>query len=106
MGRRWRWIAVGCLVVVAEALALALTRGNSTSNNFYADLWSATHVDQAEEASVVARWPRNPYQHYRDNLMEDCYEWEDQPSGPYKDLPAHMYNLCFKGGVLRLKTVF
>jgi hypothetical protein len=48
-----------------------------------------------KEADLLAKFPP-PYQHYRDNLAEDCYEWRG----------ASLYNLCFRAGVLHLKTTF
>ena len=109
------WLSTGAgvmLASVASAVALAVplasTRGGASgqpSNAEYARLWLATHVGQSE-AAVLARWPKNPYQHYSDGQGHDCYEWADRPSGRYRNLPAHLYNLCFKRGVLRLKTVF
>ena len=48
-----------------------------------------------KEKDLLAKWPA-PYQHYRDNLGEDCYEWRG----------ANLYDLCFRAGVLHLKTTF
>ena len=104
---RKRWLATGAVVVAAAALAvglsLALTGGGGGSGSKhlshadYEELWRGTHVGDTKEA-VLARWPKVPYQHYADNLKDDCYEWSDEPS--------YLYNLCFKDGVLRLKTLF
>ena len=47
---------------------------------------------------MLARWPKKPYQHYVDNLKDECFEWQDKP--------LYLYNLCFKGGVLRSKELF
>ena len=103
--KRW-WLAIGAVVVAAAALAvglsLALTGGGGSgskqlSHADYEELWRGTHVGDTKEA-VLARWPKVPYQHYTDNLQDDCYEWSDEPS--------YLYNLCFKDGVLRLKTLF
>ena len=104
--KRW-WLAIGAVVVAAAALAvglsLALTGGGGgsgpkqLSHADYEELWRGTHVGDTKEA-VLARWPKVPYQHYTDNLQDDCYEWSDEPS--------YLYNLCFKDGVLRLKTLF
>ena len=104
--KRW-WLAIGAVVVAAAALAvglsLALTGGGGSSGSKqlshadYEELWRGTHVGETK-AAVLARWPKVPYQHYADNLKDDCYEWSDEPS--------YLYNLCFKDGVLRLKTLF
>jgi hypothetical protein len=99
--RRW-WITIGVGVVIAAAavgLSLALAGGGSkgpaASPPGLSELYKQTHVGEREDA-VLARWPKNPYQHYTDNVKEDCYEWQGDD----------LYNLCFKNGVLRLKTVF
>jgi hypothetical protein len=101
--KRW-WLAVGAIAVAAAAVGvtLALTLGGGsggskqTSHADYERLWDGTHLGDSEQA-VLARWPE-AYQHYKDNLTDDCYEWSDKPS--------YLYNLCFKDGVLRLKTLF
>jgi len=104
--KRWWLVAIGGVVVAAAALAvglsLALTGGGGSgpkrlSHADYEELWRGTHVGDTKEA-VLARWPKVPYQHYADNLKDDCYEWSDEPT--------YLYNLCFKDGVLRLKTLF
>ena len=83
-------------------LSLAFTGGGGggpkqLSHADYEELWVGTHIGEPK-AAVLARWPKVPYQHYTDNLKDDCYEWSDEPS--------YLYNLCFKDGVLRLKTLF
>jgi hypothetical protein len=119
-GKRW-WVAAGAIVLVAGMITVAVVmtegggrRAASASESSssavlpddrYAILWAATRVGQSK-TSVLSRWPKTPYQHYRDNLAEDCYEWEDVAAGPDNHQPAHLYNLCFKNGVLRLKTAF
>ena len=105
---RNRWVAVGAATAAAVAAAvvipLALTGGSSgpkrsdqLSHDDFEALWDASHLGDSKQA-VLARWPVDPYQHYTDNLKDDCYEWSDEPS--------YLYNLCFKDGVLRLKTLF
>jgi len=103
--RRW-WVAGGVAALAAAGLAvgltLAFTGGGSSGppkNPTHADyevLWDESHVGDPK-ASVLSRWPP-AYQHYKDNLKDDCYEWADKPH--------YLYNLCFKNGVLRLKTLF
>jgi hypothetical protein len=104
MTKRQRWLAIGAAALVAVALAIALPLaltggGGPPKNPTHADyevLWDGTHLgDPMKE--VLSRWPA-PYQHYKDNLKDDCYEWSDKPN--------YLYNLCFKDGVLRLKTLF
>jgi hypothetical protein len=105
--KRWR-LAIGAGAVatagLAVGLSLALTGGGGGTSGpkqlthaDYEVLWDETHIGDAK-AAVLARWPKVPYQHYHDNLKDDCYEWSDEPS--------YLYNLCFKDGVLRLKTLF
>jgi hypothetical protein len=102
--RRW-WLAGGAVVVAAAGLAvglaLALSGGSGggkkqVTHADYEVLWDETHVGDPKQ-DVLARWPA-AYQHYKDNLKDDCYEWADKPH--------YLYNLCFKDGVLRLKTLF
>ena len=94
---RW-WIALGAIIVVAAAavgLSLALGGGggrpaatttatDTTAPRGLAGLYAATRLG-TKEAVVLARWPKIPYQHYSDNLGEDCYEWQGD----------NLYNLCF-----------
>jgi hypothetical protein len=54
---------------------------------------------------VLARWPKVPYPHYKDNLKDDCYEWEDVPDPSRGNMPRNIFNLCFKDGVLRTKDI-
>jgi hypothetical protein len=115
--RRWR-LAIGAAglaaVAIAVVLATSLTDGGETkrggattqasdadstqlSHADYARLWKRTRVGESK-STVLARWPKKPYQHYSDNLKDDCFEWLDKP--------LYLYNLCFKGGVLRSKSLF
>jgi hypothetical protein len=54
---------------------------------------------------VLARWPKVPYQHYTDNLKDNCYEFADVPDPTRNDMPENIYNLCFKDGFLRTKDL-
>jgi hypothetical protein len=109
--KRW-WLAIGVVVVAAAAavaLSLALTGGGSgapkqLSHDDYEQLWSNTEIGDSEQA-VLAQWPKVPDQHYVDNLKDDCYEWADVPVHRLNNLPAALYNLCFKDGVLRMKVL-
>ena len=103
--KRW-WLTIAAAAVAAAGLAvglaLALSGGDGggkkkeVSHADYEILWDETHLGDPKRA-VLDRWPV-PYQHYKDNLKDDCYEWADRPH--------YLYNLCFKDGVLRLKTLF
>ena len=70
------------------------TRPANVSAEELQSLFEEAAVGQ-KESDVLARFPA-AYQHYTDNLREDCYEWRG----------ASLYNLCFRAGVLRLKTTF
>jgi hypothetical protein len=104
---RKQWIVViGAVVVLAAAggLALAFVGGGGNGRPdetkpgiglTWEQRFAASHVG-AGKAAVLALWPRIPYQHYSDNLKEDCYEWQGD----------NLYDLCFRDGVLHLKTTF
>ncbi len=108
--KQW-WLAIGVVVVAAAAaaVALSLTLGGGggpkqLSHDDYAQLWQGTHLGESKQA-VLGRWPV-PYQHYADNLKDDCYEWSDAPNLRLNNMPQNLYNLCFKDGVLRSKALF
>jgi len=107
MTNRW-WLAIVVAILAAAAVAaLALTRmggggakqqprSEEMTHSDYALVWQQTRVGEAKDV-VLARWPTPPYQHYKDNLKDDCFEWSDEP--------VYLYNLCFIGGVLRSKDL-
>ena len=108
--KRW-WLAIGAAGLAAAAaavgLSLALTGGGSSKQLSHTDferIWAQTRLGDPA-AAVLARWPKVPYQHYKDNLKDDCYEWEDVPDVAHNDMPENLYNLCFKDGVLRTKDI-
>ena len=108
--KRW-WLAIGAAVVAVVAtavgLSLALTGGGGPKQLSHADferLWAQTRLDEPTPA-VLARWPKIPYQHYSDNLKDDCYEFADVPDVTRNNMPENIYNLCFKDGVLRSKDI-
>ena len=90
-------VAVGGVV-----LGLVLTGGGgrgepkSLSHDDYMRIWRETRIGDAMD-DTLARWPKDPYQHYRDNLQDDCYEWRDGR--------RYIYNLCFTARVLRSKDL-
>jgi hypothetical protein len=105
MRRRWLLaIGIGVIAVAAVALVLAFTGNEDTpqleskqfSHEDFARLFAETREGDDKDA-VLRRWPIDPYQHYRDNLADDCYEWSDTP--------LYLYNLCFTEGVLRTKDI-
>jgi hypothetical protein len=107
--KRWR-LAIGAAVLAVVALtvglSLALTGGGSKqlSHSDFQRIWAETHLGDPMSA-VLARWPKIPYQHYSDNLKDDCYEFLDVPDVTRNNMPQNIYNLCFKDGVLRSKAI-
>jgi hypothetical protein len=107
--KQWR-LAIGAavLAVVATAvgLSLALTGGGSKqlSHADFERIWAETRLGDPT-AAVLARWPKIPYQHYKDNLKDNCYEFSDVPDVTRNNMPENIYNLCFKDGVLRSKDI-
>jgi hypothetical protein len=105
MRARW-WAVAGACVALVAALGIGLgivLAGNDRSDAAtttvrgmsWEQLYAAAKVGQ-KKARVLAKWPKIPYQHYSDNLSDDCYEWQGD----------NLYDLCFKYGVLRMKTTF
>ena len=107
--KQWR-LAIGAavLAVIATAvgLSLALTGGGSKqpSHADFERIWAETHLGD-RTTTVLALWPKVPYQHYTDNLKDNCYEFADVPDVTRNDMPENIYNLCFKDGVLRSKDI-
>ena len=106
--RRW-WLGIGGIVLAAAAATVALSvafGGGGSSGKpgqavtaqpiqgNFESLWQHTRVGESQ-AVVLGRWPKDFYQHYSDNLKDDCYEW----------MGTNLYNLCFKDGVLRSKEL-
>jgi hypothetical protein len=109
MKKKRLWLAIGVAVAVvatAVGLSLAFTGGGSKqlSHADFERLWAETRLDEPT-AAVLARWPKVPYQHYTDNLKDDCYEFSDVPDVTRNNMPENIYNLCFKDGVLRSKDI-
>lgn len=106
--KKLRWLALGAAVAAAVVgLTLAFTGGGGSTQLSHADfvrLWRETRVGQPT-AEVLARWPTTPYQHYTDGVKNDCYEFADVPNKRFNNLPQNLYNLCFRDGVLRSKTL-
>jgi hypothetical protein len=105
-----QWFLTGAAVLAVVGavvgLSLALTGGGSKqlSHADFVRLWAGTHLGDSRSA-VLARWPKNPYQHYADNLKDDCYEFADVPDVTRANMPKNIYNFCFKDGVLRTKDI-
>jgi hypothetical protein len=97
-------VAVATLAIVALAagLTLWLTSGGSKaplSHAEYANLYNEAVVGQTR-ISVVATWPKPPYQDYHDGNGNHCLEWFDRASVS----AGVLYDLCFdKSGVLATK---
>jgi hypothetical protein len=88
-------IVIGtALLMISLALGLSLwltTHGKKAppTSRVYAQLWASAVVGKTT-IRVLDRWPK-PYQTYRDNEANQCYEWDDK---------GLLYNLCFKHGKL------
>ena len=107
--KQWR-LAIGAAAVAVAAigagLSLALAGGGSKhlSHTDFERIWAETTLGDPTK-TVLARWPKTPYQHYSDNLKDDCYEFADVPDPTHNGMPLNIYNLCFKDGVLRSKDI-
>jgi len=106
-----QWLAIGAALIAAVAITvgvtLALTGGGGSKQLTHADferIWAQTHLGDPTSV-VLARWPKVPYQHYTDNLKDNCYEFADVPDPTRNDMPENIYNLCFKDGFLRTKDL-
>ncbi len=109
MTKKQRSLAIGAavaVVAVTVGLSLALTGGGSKqlSHADFERMWAQTRLGDST-SSVLARWPKIPYQHYTDNLKDNCYEFSDVPDVTRNNMPENIYNLCFKDGVLRSKDI-
>jgi hypothetical protein len=109
MKKKQRWLAIGAgVAVLATAVGLSLALiGDGSKQLSHADferIWAETRLGDPT-AAVLARWPKIPYQHYTDNLKDNCYEFSDVPDVTRNNMPENIYNLCFKDGVLRSKDI-
>jgi hypothetical protein len=90
--------AVVGVAVAGVVLGLVFTGGGGEpkplTHDDYTRMWHETRVGESRDA-VLARWPKDPYQHYTDNLKDECFEWQDDR--------RYLYSLCFNSGVLRAK---
>jgi hypothetical protein len=100
------------LVGLAIGLPLGLTGGHGPrasgtttgstalprlSHAAYAELYRSATIGKTT-TSVLARWPKPPYQRYHSGSGLLCYEWFDKP--------VALYNLCFNSkGVLEDKAI-
>ncbi len=107
---RW-WLLIGvpvvAIVAIVAGVTLKLSGGGGSKQLTHADfvrLWQGTRIGDPRGA-VLARWPKNPYQHYTDSLKNDCYEWADVPDPTRNNMPENLYNLCFKHGVVSSKDL-
>ena len=106
MRKRW-WLAIGAALLVVAGAGAGTWLGfrddsgsggtpKHMTHDDYTKIWLQTRVGDPM-ADVLARWPKVPYQHYKDNLNDDCFEWRDDR--------RYLYNLCFIQGVLRSKDL-
>jgi hypothetical protein len=104
-GRRAVFL-VAAAVVVGLAIGLPLGLGSgggkkapkatALSHAAYAQLYTSAVLRQTTIA-ILARWPKPPYQSYRDGRGDRCFEWYDKP--------VALYNLCFRNGLLVDKAI-
>lgn len=92
------WYATGGSGGSGGPVATAATTQASTpalSHRQYALLYLGAILHKTH-ISVLDKWPKPAYQHYRSG-SQDCYEWWDKPIA--------LYNLCFENGVLTIKAI-
>jgi hypothetical protein len=100
-GSRKRLVLAALVVVVIAvgvALGIWLTEDDKQplTHDEYAKLY-AQAVPQQSRIEIVDDWPKPPYQDFKDNAQNHCFEWSDQP--------VALYTLCFnKNGVLSSKN--
>ena len=89
-------------VSVVVGIAIWLMSGSTPSQPSHAAFvqnFAAATVG-AKRSSVLAQWPKKPYQHYSDNFGDECFEWlDDYGDGKRRAL----YDFCFKNGRLTQK---
>jgi hypothetical protein len=91
----------GAVAIVALAVGLGVwlsTRGSkpTLSNAAYAQLFGRAVVRETRIA-VLDQWPKPPYQSFHDNFGDQCFQWFDRPA-------KALYTLCFKNGLLEIKS--
>jgi hypothetical protein len=103
MRTRGAWIAVGAGAVAIVALAVGLGVWFSTRSTqptltsaAYAQLYSRAVVHKTR-IRVLDQWPKPPYQSFHDNFDDQCFQWLDSPA-------KALYTLCFKRGLLAIKS--
>jgi hypothetical protein len=97
-------IAVGAGAVAIVALAVGLGVWLSTQSTkpppltdvAYARLFNRAVVHRTR-IDVLDQWPKPPYQTFHDNFRDQCFEWLDSPA-------KAVYTLCFKNGLLAIKS--
>jgi hypothetical protein len=103
IGTRTR-IVVGAVVLAVIALLvgliIALSPGNKKApptHAAYARLFQQAVVRKTR-ISVLDQWPKPPYQTFRGEGQDQCFEWLDQR--------VALYDLCFeKNGILVRKDI-
>jgi hypothetical protein len=94
-------IAVSAVALAIIGLVVGIAVWSSSGSNKpppthveYARLFDRAVV-QKTPISVLKQWPK-PYQTFGDNFQDRCFEWFDRPN--------LVYTLCFKNGVLAIKS--
>jgi hypothetical protein len=67
-------------------------------------LWQETRIGEPLQA-VLARWPKNPYQHYPDRPEQRLLRVGQRAGDALNDMAQNLYNFCFKDGALRAKEL-
>jgi hypothetical protein len=91
--------AVAIIAVIAASSVVVFMRNSdkaTLSDAGYARLFEQAVVNKTTIA-VLDRWPKPPYQTFGDNFHNQYYEWLDAR-------PKALYTLCFKGGLLEIKS--
>ena len=92
---------VGAVAVIALVVAIGvwLSSGSkkpALTDAAYAQLFSEAVVRKTR-IGVLDQWPKPPYQTFRDNFHDQCFQWFDKG-------PKAVYTLCFKNGLLAIKS--
>jgi hypothetical protein len=86
------------LIALGVGITVWLTAGGNRpvlTHVAYARLFARAIVRETR-IGVLDQWPKPPYQTFGDNFGNQCFEWFDRPKV--------VYTLCFKNGLLAIKS--